>query len=368
MRGAGFAVLIFSSAVIGTGASTVQAAQDAPAPSAEPEVAQPNPPVEGAGAAPTEAATFETLVRNAAEAATDLTTMLAPFADNCDGDKRELDRARCRTTRAYLRRVIPRRSFWAVVDDPLVIAVSEFDASVKGYHLSIAGCLACTHPVTVGTSQGMRLLTLKVPDKDAGSLRAAVEISHSSVGFDSLGEAKTWLARNRRALRTQFVFQPAETQWTFGSSRGYAMTLLGLRVFNRCSGEVLISRPPSTGIVDVPGADDGCDDGGHGPDADNPRRSSVPTADNPLSKDDIARAMNIIRPDVFTCFEKFHVPGIAQFDFEVAANGAVNKVRLAGAFSGTPTGACLIAAGQSARFPSSSRERQQFSYPFFLRR
>ena len=366
MRGAGFAVLIVAGGVIGTGASTVQAASDAPTPSAAPDGAEPHSAVVDAGGA----ATFETLVQNAAESAADLTTMLAPFADNCDGDKRELDRTRCQTMRAYLRRVIPRRSFWAVVDDPLVIAVSEFDASVKGYHLSIAGCLACTHPVTVGSSQGSRLLTLKVPDKDAGSLRAAVEISRSSVGFDSLGEAKTWLKRNRPALRTQFVFQPAETQWTFGSSRGYAMTLLGLRVFNRCTGEVLISRPPSTGIVDLPGADDGCADSGHAPDADDSRRSGgAPTpADSPLSKEDIARAMNIIRPDVFTCFEKFHVPGIAQFDFEVAASGAVNKVRLTGAFSGTPTGGCLIEAGQSARFAPSSRERQQFSYPFFLRR
>jgi hypothetical protein len=224
--------------------------------------------------------------------------------------------------------------------------------------------------VTVGPSQERRLLTFKVPDNDAESLRAAVEISHSSVGFDSLGEARTWLEQSRPALRTQFVFQPAETQWTFGASRGYAMTLLGLRMFNRCTGEVLISRPPSTGIVDVPGDDDGCADGGHGTDTHDPHRSGVaPTpADSPLSKDDIARAMNIIRPEVFTCFEKFHVPGVAQFDFEVAANGAVNKMRLTGAFSGTPTGGCLIEAGQRARFPPSSRERQQFSYPFFLRR
>ena len=48
-------------------------------------------------------------------------------------------------------------------------------------------------------------------------------------------------------------------------------------------------------------------------------------------------------------------------------NGTVHSVRLSGAFYGTPTGACLIEAGQNARFPRFARERQQFVYPFFLR-
>ena len=70
---------------------------------------------------------------------------------------------------------------------------------------------------------------------------------------------------------------------------------------------------------------------------------------------------------VFACFEKYRVPGLAQFDFAVAGNGTVNTVRLSGAFFGTPTGACLLDAAKDARFPRFSRERQQFVYPFFLR-
>jgi hypothetical protein len=323
----------------------------------------PAPTAEGTPAAGP--STFESFVRGAVPM-TDLGTLLAPFAGKCDGEARELDRIRCRTTRAYLRKVIPRRSFWTVVDDPATIAVSEFDAAIKGYHLSVAGCLACTHPVTVGRTKEKRLITLKTPEKEAESLRAAVEVTRNSVGFDSLAEAKAWLEQTRPELRTQFVFQPTDTEWSFGPSRGYALTLLAVRVFNRCTGEILLSRPPSTGIADMPGIEEGCPRRDLAADAAD-RKQPPPGIPTDLTKNDISVAMKAIRPQVFACFEKFKTPGLAQFEFVVAGNGTVHSVRLTGAFYGTPTGECLIRAGQNAHFPRFAQERQQFVYPFFLR-
>jgi hypothetical protein len=78
--------------------------------------------------------------------------------------------------------------------------------------------------------------------------------------------------------------------------------------------------------------------------------------------------MSAIRPDAFACFGKFKVPGRADLDFAVARNGSVSEVRVSGAFSGTPTGSCLVEAAERAHFPTSARGRQRFSYPFFLRR
>jgi hypothetical protein len=279
---------------------------------------------------------------------------------------------RCRTARAYLRKAIPQRSFWAVVDDPDTLSVSEYDGAIKGYHLSVSGCLACARPVVVGRTNEQRLITVKAPEKapdkapnrEAGTLRAAVEINKSSVAFDSLPEAKSWFAHSRLELRTQFVFRPSDTEWTFGADRGYAMTLLGMRVFNRCSGEVLVSRPVSTRNVDIPGIDEGCRRHDSKSDAPAPKDDDLPAE---MTRRDITASMNNIRPQVFACFEKFKVPGLAQYDFVIAGNGTVSSVRLSGAFFGTPTGVCLLEAAQNARFPRFSRERQQFVYPFFLR-
>jgi hypothetical protein len=313
---------------------------------------------------PNAATTFESLARAASPMA-DLGTLLGPFAGKCDGEKRDLDRMRCRTARAYLRKVIPQRSFWTVVDEPDALSVSEYDGAIKGYHLAVSGCLACARPVLVGRTNERRLITVKAPEKQAESLRAAVQLNRSSVAFDSLDEAKTWLEQSRGDLRTQFVFRPTDAEWTFGANRGYAMTLLGMRVFNRCTGEVVVSKPASTHNADMPGIDEGCKRADKKTDA----TAAKADADLPaeVSRRDIQQAMANIRPQVFACFEKFKVPGLAQFDFTIAGNGTVSAVRLTGAFFGTPTGVCLLEAAQNAHFPRFGRERQQFVYPFFLR-
>lgn len=339
--------------VLGATARAAHAAETESAETAKPAVASPG----------TSPATFEAVIDGAVPVG-DLGTLLTPFAGKCDGETRDLDRVRCQTTRAYLRRVIPHQSFWSMVDDPMALTVSEFDGSIKGYHLSIAGCLACVHPVTVGRQKEERLVTLKAPDKGAGSLRAGVELGHNAVAFDNLGEAKSWLKESRNALRMQVVFQPNPTEWTYESDHGYALTMLGMRVFNRCTGEILVSRPPSTGEIELPGLDQGCRQDSSSDDTDSTRAANLPPE---LSKSDIEQAMKIIRPQVFACFEKFKVPGMASFEFVVASNGSVNTVRLDGQFQGTPTGACLLEAAQNARFASFSHERQKFSYPFFLR-
>jgi hypothetical protein len=330
----------------------------------EPETAADSAPPAPTAPNPNTPTTFESLTRAAAPMA-DLGTLLGPFAGKCDGEKRELDRMRCRTARAYLRKTIPQRSFWAVVDDPDTLSVSEYDGAIKGYHLTVSGCLACARPVLVGRTNERRLITVKTPEKQAASLRAAVQLNKSSVGFDNLGEAKSWFEQNRVDLRTQFVFRPTDAEWRFGTNEGYAMELLGMRVFNRCTGEVLVSRPASTRNADMPNIDEGCRQRESKPDASgNKADADLPAQ---MSRRDIQQAMANVRPQVFACFEKFKVPGLAQFDFTVAGNGTVATVRLSGAFYGTPTGVCLLEAAQNAHFPRFSRERQQFVYPFFLR-
>ena len=117
-------------------------------------------------------------------------------------------RARCRATTTYLRRSLPKRTFAFVTDDPTVISVSDYDAAVKGYHVALAGCVACTNPIAVGRSGEPRLVTVKVPEKDAESLTKAVSLSRNTFGFDSLVEAKQWLDSERPFLRAEFCSSP----------------------------------------------------------------------------------------------------------------------------------------------------------------
>jgi hypothetical protein len=317
--------------------------------------------------APAAAETYESLAKGATRTH-DVATLLGPFIDRCDAEKSLVERARCRTTQAYLRAALPSRTFSTPADDPAVISVSEYDAGIKGYHVSLAGCIACTKPVVVGRARERRFITLREPLKDAESLPKAVEVSKNTLGFDSLVDAKKWLTGVRPLLRAEFLFQPADAEWSFGPSRGYALKLVGSRIFNRCTGEVLVSKPPSTGLAELPtGArgDEACLGGGAAADASEGDDLKLPEE---LPREAIANAMTLIRPQVFACYEKFKEPGTAELSYIVAGNGMVQSIRVGGSFDGTPTGECVLDAGKNAHFPRFQAPRQQFTYPFFLRR
>ena len=100
----------------------------------------------GPGVASGGAGDYEALAKGAVRTH-DVATLLGPFVAGCDGEKRDVDRARCRAVRAYLRRTLPQQTFAVGSDDPAAIAVSDYDAGVKGYHVALAGCIACTKPV-----------------------------------------------------------------------------------------------------------------------------------------------------------------------------------------------------------------------------
>jgi hypothetical protein len=270
-------------------------------------------------------------------------------------------------------------------DDPAAISVSEYDAGIKGYHLNLSACVACTKPIAIGPSGEPRFVTLKTPQKGAASLPMAVEILHSAVGFEGLPEAKRWLADIRPTLRAELVFRPVESEWTFGAERGYALEFLAGRIYNRCTGEILASRPPSTGRVELAAterSDQGCAQphpaaaaggGAESPSSPGGGEGNGDSGDDEhlpaeLSTSTIAESMSQIRAQVFACYQKFQVPGNVQLTYEVASNGLVQSIRLGGSLDGTPTGACVLDAGKNARFPRFQAPTQKFSYPFFLRK
>ena len=315
-------------------------------------------------------ASFEAVGQHAVKTR-DIATLLSSFVEGCDAEKRDIDRSRCQATTAYLRRTLPQRTFVYTTDEPGVVAVSEYDASVKGYHVALAGCVACTKPITIGKTKEPRLITLKVPEKDADSLAKAVALSRNTFGFDSFADAKRWLDAERPFLRAEFLFQPqiVGDVWTYGTSRGVALKLVGARVYNRCTGDVLVSKPPSTGMGEHPGPgqqDATCkaQPGDASESIAPPIEDDVPLQ---LTKNSIADAMAKIRPQVFACYQQFKVAGMLELAFVVAGNGTVQAVTVSPAWRGTPTGLCVREAAKDAHFPAFKLEQQKFTYPFFLR-
>jgi hypothetical protein len=341
----------------GGGAPATAPAKASPAPSAA--------PADAAGAS------FETLGTGAVRTR-DIGTLLSAIVERCENEKRDIDRARCQATTAYLRRTLPQRTFAFTTDEPGVVAVSDYDAGVKGYHVALAGCVACSKPVTIGKTKEPRFVTLKVPEKGADSLTKAVSLSRNTFGFESLADAKRWLDAERPFLRAEFLFQPqiVGDVWTFGADRGVALKLVGARVYNRCTGDVLLSKPPSTTMADRPGP------GHEDPTCAAARKQALSEAAPPPPSDDlpvqlsktlIADAMAKIRPQVFACYQQFKSPGTLELIYVVASNGTVQSVAVGPAFAGTPTGLCVLQVAKDAHFPAFKLDQQKFTYPFFLR-
>lgn len=313
---------------------------------------------------------FEARARGAIRAP-DLDTLLAPFVESCGAEMRELDRARCRSTTAFLRQHLPEQTFVVTSTDPAAVEVSAYDGAVKGYHLVLAGCIACSDPIPIGPQHQPRFVTLNAPEKGATSVAAGVTVSKSTVAFDDFEAAKKWAETERPFLKAEFLFQPQASgaDYTVGMAPGIALKLVGARVYNRCNGEILVSKPPSTGFADRPAPgkmDAACTAGAKAALAEEAPHDDV--RPEQLSKASINQVMESLRPRLYGCFEKFHVPGALVLNYVVGGNGTVQSVQVGSTFAGTPTGACALEIAKEAKFPVFKRERQQFNYLFFLRR
>jgi hypothetical protein len=317
---------------------------------------------------PSTADSYESRAKGAVRAP-DLGTLLAPFVESCGSEMRELDRARCRSTTAFLRQRLPEQTFVITSSDPAAIDVSGYDAGVKGYHLVLAGCIACTEPMPIGPQHQPRFVTLNAPEKGVETVAAGVTVSKSTVAFDDFEAAKRWADTERPFLKAEFLFKPQATgsDYTVGMAPGIALKLVGARIYNRCNGEILVSKPPSTGFADRPAkVDRTCVNAAKAALAEDTARDEA-RADQ-LSKADINQSMEAIRARLYGCFEKFHVPGALVLNYVVGGNGTVQSVQIGSTFAGTPTGACAQEIAKEAKFPAFKRERQQFNYLFFLRR
>lgn len=309
---------------------------------------------------------FEALVANAS-GTVDLPTLVHPFVDDCKEGRRELDRARCRSTASYLKRTLHERAFVAVVTDPDVVSLSAYDARVKGFRLTLAGCLACKEPVVAGGGAGrgdQRFVTLVEPTAGGESLMESVEIARASVAFDGVAQSQAWLKDVKPHLRAEFVFAPADKPWTVGPSRGFAFKLLGARVFNHCTGEVVYSKPPSSGPAEKFQEARECDAG----DAQPVARDASGLAPQ-LSAQAINQGVAPAREAMEACLAKAGTKATAMVAFVVpGATGVPTSVTIQGPLGGTEAGLCVLEAARTVTFPRFARESQRFTYPVRLRR
>jgi hypothetical protein len=303
------------------------------------------------------AASFEEV---AAQAATldDIGMLLPAFVDDCARSKREPEHGRCLGVRAFLRKDLPSHSFVVTRPGSEVLGISELDPAIKGFHVALSGCLACSPPVQVGGER--RLVTLKTPTAGAKSMRAATELGRTTVAFANITEAERWTRTVRPHLRAEYVFQPAEQPWGAGANRGLVFKPLAFRVYDACTGTVVLSQPPSRESAPK---DTGCKAEPEAPAAEGPAATEhEPTIDRAA----VNAAVSAARSSFDACINQYPRPGTATLVFVVAPNGLPQSVTVEGGTAGTALGQCLIDAGTKVRFPQFQGGNQKLKYPLAL--
>jgi hypothetical protein len=85
------------------------------------------------------------------------------------------------------------------------------------------------------------------------------------------------------------------------------------------------------------------------------------------SQAEIQAAMRKVVPRVRGCFDKYKIAGRADVTITLRPNGTFDA-RVVGQFAGTPTGYCVLAGVNKARFPTFSGANPiRFTYPFHLK-
>jgi hypothetical protein len=311
-----------------------------------------------------EATSFEALARTA-EVAPEVDALAATFGDDCARSRREIDRARCRGMQSFVQEKMARRLYTAVVDSPTVVTISDYDAGAKGFRMRVVGCLTCDDPVDA-QGLGKRFLTLKVPAKDADTMGSGVTLARPAIPFDSLDEAKAWEATVKPHLRAEFVFRATGTEWGYRQHKGVAFEPVAMRVFNRCTGDVIYSQPPSEGKVTVVEGLEGCGSGvaertaAVGRDSGKEGLEELPEK---LGALEIGQALRAARGEISDCNTQFKMRGSVDLEFEVAGTGGTAQaVRAKGQLGGTDVAQCLLVAARKVQFPAFQQAKQTFKY------
>lgn len=311
----------------------------------------------GANAADLEGVTFEALAADAG-VTEELGLLVAPFIDDCRQLKRDIDRARCQGVRTALQSQLAGQKMLFARQGADAVVVSGYDGRTKGVRVAVLGCLACKEPVDVDGQQ--RFVTLTPPGASPGAAPLSSELFRTTIAFSSAAAADKWLKTVKPNLRVELVFRAVGEPWKAGENRGVAFKPLGVRISDRCTGEIVASQPPSRGAT---ARTEACVDGKAQEETaeEDERPSTLGTAA-------INQAMAGSRKDLDACLAKFKVAGTAALDFVVASTGVPQSVTVGGSAAGTALAECLVEVGSRVRFPAFRGEPQRFKYPLLLRK
>ena len=305
-----------------------------------------------AGAARAQKAMFEDL-RADAQKVSDLVEVVRPYVEPCN-DKDDESRRQCEGARRFLQDHMRNVRLTMLVDKAL--EVQPYQGKSKSVPLTVRGCVTCDGGINV---DGQKVWIGVGPKAELGKRAIPVAV-------EKINEWRQAVAAN---LRTEMIFGLANkpVAGAPGGTKPLAVEIMGWRVFNRCTGEVLFSEPASKDKAEVTVEAK----------AECPKPEEAPkVVEKPAAPDhrpeklgryEIEQALSGMKSKVKACFDQYEVSGRADVVLDIQNDGVLQAAHVKGTFEGTPTAKCILQALDGVKFPAFKTPKQTVEYPFYLR-
>jgi hypothetical protein len=265
--------------------------------------------------------------------------------------ERDLERRQCEGIRATRREKVAASTFLLAAED--AVALGSFNQRAMSVDVDIRACVACQGVEIAGAR---RYLVGRGDVKVAGDRVLGHTLRSATRTFSSVAEGRAWMQNEASRLVSELLVRipdPIES-WKEGGAEGHRVEVVGFRVSDPCTGEVLWANPPAADLSPDPEA---CTQGAAG---------AAPVPDK-VGQEDVRAALAPAVKRARGCFRTYGVPGTATFTITFGPDGAITELSQEGDFIDTPTGACLRKAVARTRFPASKRAKTRIRYPIVLR-
>lgn len=311
-----------------------------------------------AGGRDAQAASYDEL-RDQSEETGDLAFFLEPLYAKCavGGD---VAARQCDLIRSwYLERLHAGK--FRLKADAAALQAQPYDATQKSITLAVGGCLACKSPPEV--AGGKRLLVTAVPTGIAGGVPVGVELGYHDVPLADAKEARRWVARVLPHLGVEYLFTVGAPFTVPNRGDGVKVTVQGHRVYNRCTGEILASQPPSTVTRVAP--DEKCAE-------DKPTEEELAESralaalPQTLTYRDIDKVMSKVADRIAECATEFELKGVAQLKLLLRGDGQGSVIKVMPPFDKGDAGLCLRVVLRTVVFPKFRDLAINLDYAFVL--
>jgi hypothetical protein len=189
-----------------------------------------------------------------------------------------------------------------------------------------------------------------------------LDLGFHEVAVPDVKAAAEWQKKMAPRLRVQFVFRLGPV-WKSGTFEGVTFVPVAHRVFDRCTGKVVASEPPSAKDAQAM-RDDSCPEELTAEQSKAREEASLPLQ---LSGQQINEALAPLRDRAHDCYTEFEMSGTLMVRLTVGKDGAIETVAILPPFDKTPTGYCMRTALKGTVFPRFRGPRMIVKYPFQLK-